>query len=215
MINFEKLISFLRIDRSDSICFFKITIFRISFSNAKWIFISLESLMIELYLHLKFNWITFQEGWNMPNLDHQRLLYFEFQYQKLLRLYHNTYILILCINLSTKLYQGLWFNWTHLPLIQNISVKIYTNFCLFSGGYNFKINYLKDTERGFISCWTIWCHPHCKTSITFGTGGQNAMKTAVKFYPEIFEFIEVKQQLDRQMSWYISHKELLKVSMRC
>ena len=43
----------------------------------------------------------------MPNLDHQHVLYLEFQYQKLLRLYHNTYILLLCINLSTKLYQGL------------------------------------------------------------------------------------------------------------
>ena len=43
----------LRIERSFSACFFKITIFPISFSNAKWILISLESLMIELYLHIK------------------------------------------------------------------------------------------------------------------------------------------------------------------
>ena len=33
-----------------------------------------------------------------------------------------------------------------------------------------------DTERKFISCWTIWCQPHCDNGITFGTGGQNAMK---------------------------------------
>ena len=36
-----------------SACFFKTKIFAISFSNAKWIYISLESLMIELHLHLK------------------------------------------------------------------------------------------------------------------------------------------------------------------
>ena len=34
-------------------CFFKIPIFPISFSSAKWRKISLESLMIELYLYLK------------------------------------------------------------------------------------------------------------------------------------------------------------------
>ena len=41
------------IERSVSACFFKIKIFPISFSNAKWIYLSLESLMIELYLHTK------------------------------------------------------------------------------------------------------------------------------------------------------------------
>ena len=33
--------------------FFNIAILPISFFNAKWIWISLESLMIELYLHIK------------------------------------------------------------------------------------------------------------------------------------------------------------------
>ena len=37
-----------------------IAIFRISLSNAKWIWISLESL-IEHYLYTKFIWITLQE----------------------------------------------------------------------------------------------------------------------------------------------------------
>ena len=72
-----------------------------------------------------------------------------------------------------------------------MSVKIYTNFFLSSGGYNFKINYLKVKMRHeceFISCLTIWRHPSCNTSITFGAGGQNAMKRAVKFYPETSEF---------------------------
>ena len=36
---------------------------------------------------------------------------------------------------------------THLPLYQNISVKIHTNFFLSSGGYNIKINYLKNKMR--------------------------------------------------------------------
>ena len=47
--------------------------------------------------------------------------------------------LIFCIYLSAKPYQGLWFDQTQLLLFQNMSVKIYTNFFLLSGGYNFKI----------------------------------------------------------------------------
>ena len=43
----------LRIERSVSAGFFNIAIFPISFFNGKWICISLESLMIELYLHIK------------------------------------------------------------------------------------------------------------------------------------------------------------------
>ena len=60
-----------------------------------------------------------------------------------------------------------------------MSVKIYSNFFLSSGGSNFKIEYLKDKMRygmEFISCSTIWRHPYSNTSITFGIGGQNAMK---------------------------------------
>ena len=41
----------------------------------------------------------------MPNLEIQRILYYEFQCQKLLRLYHNTYILSFYKDLSTKLYR--------------------------------------------------------------------------------------------------------------
>ena len=61
----------------------------------------------------------------------------------ILNLYHNTYILFFYIDLSTKLQWGWWFNWTHLLLFQNMSVKIYNNFFLFSG-FNFKIDYLKE-----------------------------------------------------------------------
>ena len=31
-------------------------------------------------------------------------------------------------------------------------------------------------EWEFMSCWTIWRHPHSNTSITFGIGGRNAIK---------------------------------------
>ena len=82
----------------------------------------------------------------MPHLENQRVLHFEFQCQKLLRLHHNTYILLFCIDLSTKPCRGLRFNQTHLSLFQNMSVKIYTNFFLYLG-YNFKIIYLKDKMR--------------------------------------------------------------------
>ena len=44
-----------------------------------------------------------------------------------------------------------------------------------------------DTECQFVSCSTILCHPHHNMGVTFGTGGQNAMKKTAKFYPEIFE----------------------------
>ena len=108
--------------------------------------------MTELYLHIKI-WIIFQEGWNMANLENQRVLYFEFQGRKLLRLYHNTYTLLFGIDLSTKRYQGLWFNRTHPPFFQNMSVKIYTNFFSSAGGYSFKINFLKDNVRP-----RIWVH---------------------------------------------------------
>ena len=43
----------LRIERSVSTYLFKTTILPTSFSNAKWIWISVESLMIELYLRIK------------------------------------------------------------------------------------------------------------------------------------------------------------------
>ena len=127
----------------------------------------------------------------MPNLENQCVLYFPFQWEKLLRLYHNTYFLLLCIYLCTKSYLGLWFNQTHYLLLQNISVKIYTTFFLSSGGYNFKINWLNDKIKHGMwvhillnnLVWSPW-----KTGITFGIGGQNSMKKAVKIDPEIVSF---------------------------
>ena len=111
----------------------------------------------------------------MPNLESQCVLHFEFQGQKLLRLYQNTYILLFCIDLSSKQYGGLWFNRTDLPLFQNISIKIYTNFFLSSRGYNFKINYLKDKMRHGMCVHILLnnlASSLCNASITFGRGGQ-------------------------------------------
>ena len=75
-------------------------------SNAKWI-ISLESLMIELYLNIKIYLDYFPERLTYAKLGNQRVLNFEYQCQKLLRLYHNTYILLFGTDLSTKSYQDL------------------------------------------------------------------------------------------------------------
>ena len=135
----------------------------------------------------------------MPNLENQRVLHFEFQCQKLLRLYHNTYILLFCIDFSTKLYQDLWYNQTHLSLFQNMSVKIYTNFFLSSGGYfflssggyNFKINHSKDKiSHG------MWVHILLNNLAStllqheyyFWHKMSKCYEKAVKFYPEIFAF---------------------------
>ena len=147
--------------------------------------------MIELYLHIEFIWIIFQEGWNMPNLENQRVLHFAFQCQTLLRLYHNTYILLFCIDLSIKPCRSLWFNQTHLLLFQNMPLKTYANFFLSSGGYNLKINYLKDKMRQ-----GIWVPILLKTLVLsplqhkyyFWQRRSKCYEKAVKIYPEIFEF---------------------------
>ena len=92
--------------------------------------------MIELYLRIKIHLDVLQEGLNMPNLENQGVLHFEFRCQKLLSLYHNTHILLAGVDLSTKLYHGLRFNRPHLSSFQNMSVKIYDNVFLYLGGYN-------------------------------------------------------------------------------
>ena len=148
--------------------------------------------MIELIYIWKIIWIIFQEGWNMPNLENQRVLHFEFQCQKLSRLYHITFVLLFCRDLSTEPYRGLWFNRTHLPLFQNMSVKIYSDFFLSSGGYNFKIkNYLKDKMR-----YGMWVHillndlasSSLQHEYYFWHRKSKCYEKAVKFNVEIFEF---------------------------
>ena len=139
----------------------------------------------------RFTCIFFQEGWNIPNMENQRVLHFEFQCQKLLRLYHNTYISLFCIDLSTKPYRGLWFNWTHLLLFQNMSVELYTNFLLSSGGYNFKIICLKDKMkqgmRVHILLNNLSSSP-LQHGHYFWHRRSKCYEKAVKFYLEIFEF---------------------------
>ena len=59
-------------------------------------------LKIELYLLLKICFDYSQEKLKYVKVGKQRALHFEFHCQKLSRLYHNTYILLFCIDLSTK-----------------------------------------------------------------------------------------------------------------
>ena len=103
----------------------------------------------------------------------------------------NTYILLFCIDLSTKPYQGLWFNGTHLPLFQKLSVKIYSIFFLSSGGSNFKINYSKDKMR-----YGMWVYILQNNLALFPLQHEyyswhrrsKCHEKTVKFYREIFEF---------------------------
>ena len=110
---------------------------------------------------------------------------------KFVKLYHNNQVLLYCIDLSTNPDQGLKFNRTHPSLFQNMSVKIYTNFLLSLGVYNFKIDYLKNEMRH-----GMWVH------IFLGNLASSSFQheyylchrrskcygKAIKFYPEILEF---------------------------
>ena len=102
-----------------------------------------------------------------------------------------TIILIFSYSLMfSKPFRGLWFNQTHLSLFQNISIKIYTNF-LSSGGYNFKINYVKDKMRH-----GMWVHimlnglasSPLQHKYYFWHRKSKSYEKTVKFYPEIFQF---------------------------
>ena len=62
----------------------------------------IESLMIELYLHIKIYLDYFTGRLKYAELGNQRVLHFEFQCLKLLWLYHNTYILLFNIDLPPK-----------------------------------------------------------------------------------------------------------------
>ena len=103
--------------------------------------------MIELYLYIKTYLDYFPGKLKYSQLGKWTRFTFWVPVLKVLRLYHDTYILSFWIDLSTKPNQGLWFNRTYLLLFQNMSIKIYSNFFLSSGCYNFKINYLKDKMR--------------------------------------------------------------------
>ena len=144
-----------------------------------------------LFTCKKFVWIIFQESCNVPNLENQCILHFEFHCQKLVRLYHNTYILLFCIDLSTKLCWGFWFNRTHLLLFQNMTIKVYTIFFLSSGGYNFKINYLKDKIRHVMRVHIVLNNlvsSPLQHRYYFWHRRSKCYEKAVKFHPEMFEF---------------------------
>ena len=61
--------------------------------------------MIELSLYLKIYLDYFPGRLKLAELG-KHVLHFQFQCQKLFRLYHNTYVLF-CIDFFTKQYQGL------------------------------------------------------------------------------------------------------------
>ena len=103
--------------------------------------------MIEFYLHIKIYLNYFPGMLKYTELGKSMHFIFWVPVPKAVEVIPDTYILLLCIDSSTKPYQGLWFNQTHLPLFQNKSLKIYINFFLSSVGYNFKIDYLKYKMR--------------------------------------------------------------------
>ena len=108
---------------------------------------------------------------------------------KVVEVIHNTYILLFCINLSTKLYWGLWCNWTHNPFFQYMSIKINANFFLSSGGYNFKINYLKDKMgHGMWVLLNNLASSSLQYRYYFWHRSSKCYEKAVEFYPEIFKF---------------------------
>ena len=127
----------------------------------------------------------------MLNLENQCVLHYEFQCQKLSTLYHNIHISLLCIDLSTKPYQGLSFNQTHLPLFQKMPIKMYTIFFLSIEHYNFKINCLKDKMRH-----AMWVHIFLDNLTSspfqheyyFWHSRSKCHEKVVKFYPAIFQF---------------------------
>ena len=99
-------------------------------------------------------------------------------------------ILLICIDLSIKQHQHLWFNQTHLPLFQiYISTEIYIDFFLSSGGYNFKSNYLKDKMRS-----RMWAHMLLNSLLSsplqsnyyFWYRRSKCYEKTIKFYQEIF-----------------------------
>ena len=121
----------------------------------------------------------------MPNLEIKCVLHFEFHRQKLFRIYHNTYVLLFCIDVSTKPYKV-------YDLIEQITryfkmfVKVYTIFFLSLGGCNFKVSYLKDKMKHEMWVHILVCSlkPYIET---FWHSRSKCYEQAVKFYPEIFE----------------------------
>ena len=151
-----------------------------------------EAYWLNFILYIK-NYLDYFPGrLKYAELGKSTRLSFECQCQKLLSLYHIIYILLFYVNVSTKLYQGLWFNWTHLLLFQNMSTKLHINFFLSSGGYNFKINYLKNKMRHGMRRVHILLNNLALLPLQrkyyFWQSRSKCHEKTVKFYLEIFEF---------------------------
>ena len=87
---------------------------------------------------------------------------------------------------------NLWFKRTCHPLFQDMSVKIYINFFLSSGGYNFKISYLKNKRRHGMRRVHILLNNLALLPLQrkyyFWPRRSKCHEKTVKFYLEIFEF---------------------------
>ena len=145
--------------------------------------------MIDVYLHIKIYLNYFTGRLKHAELGTSLPLTFWVSAPKLLWLQLNTYILLFCSDLSAKLCRGLWFNRIHLPLFQNMSIKIYTNFFLYSGGYNLKTNYLKDKMRHGTWVYTLLNNlvsSPLQHKYYFWQGGQNATKKQKYFILRYF-----------------------------
>ena len=121
----------------------------------------------------------------MLNLEHHCLLHFEFQRQSCCG-----YNLILIFSYSAQIYLqncvGVYdlIEYISKSLFQNMSIKIYTNFFLYSGGYNLKTNSLKDKMRHGTWVYTLLNNlvsSPLQHKYYFWQGGQNAMKNQKYF----------------------------------
>ena len=121
----------------------------------------------------------------MLNLEHHCLLHFEFQRQSCFG-----YNLILIFSYSAQIYLqncvGVYdlIEYISKSLFQNMSIKIYTNLFLYSGGYNLKTNYLKDKMRHGTWVYTLLNNlvsSPLQHKYYFWEGSQNAMKNQKYF----------------------------------
>ena len=112
-----------------------------------------------------------------------------------------------------KIVRALWFSRTHFPLFQDLSLKIYINFFLSSGGYNFKINYSKDKMRHGMLVHTLLkslASSPFYANITFRTGSQNAIEKKQNF---MWRYLSLKfswNQIIKIIVWFCG-----KISLVC
>ena len=147
-----------------------------------------------VYLHIKIIWIIYQEGWNILNLENHHVLSSSAK---------SWWVFTIILISSYSAYIYLQNRIRVYDLTEHIScyfkicyVKIHISFSLSSGGYNFKINCLKDKMRH-----GMWVHillnnlalSPLQHKYYFRLRRSKVYEKTVKFYPEIFEF-EVSMQ---------------------